>query len=144
MIKTPTVPGSTTGLNETKTQRGSMTTTAGTLSQLRESLGKLHPSDTFGKIHESKAVEIDARGLFAYASIANRVVENLFIEAAFMFTHTDNRMYNGKPEMLNASSMAFAFITGTGLEIMLESYGLDYNADTLRTVFYDRFNIKEA
>ena len=44
---------------------------------------------------------------------------------------------------MGTSLEAFAFICGTGLEVMLEEYGLDYNADAIREFFYQRFNIKE-
>ena len=45
--------------------------------------------------------------------------------------------------MMEASRQALAFIRGTGLEVMIQKYGMDYNADSLREIFYGQFHIKE-
>ena len=82
--------------------------------------------------------------------VANRLIENLFIEASFMFTHTNGlnvdwnaRQAKDYSRQLNASQQAFAFIRGTGLDIMVQSYGIDYDVDELRYYFYKRFHVKD-
>lgn len=60
-----------------------------------------------------------------------------------MFVHTDGRLSREKLNALEASKQAFAFISGTGLEIMLEEYGLDYDAEKIRENFNQKFHIKD-
>lgn len=116
---------------------------SGTLTQLRESIGRLHRSATSIVIQELQLVEVDGRGLFSYTQIAKSILQNALVEAAYMFVHTDGRLSREKLTALEASKQAFAFISGTGLEIMLEGYGLDYDADKIRTNFYEKFHIKD-
>jgi len=44
--------------------------------------------------------------------------------------------YKGSKYYHKRASDSLAFIQGTGLEIMLETYGLMYDADHLRNVFF--------
>lgn len=64
-------------------------------------------------------------------------------DAAFMFIHTNGgaRGHDFKT-MREASKEALAFIAGTGLDVMLQSYGLEYDAQKIRAIFYERFHIK--
>mgnify|MGYP001617392596 FL=1 len=59
-----------------------------------------------------------------------------------MFVHTDGKMSHDKLIKLESSKQALAFISGTGLDILLQEYGLDYNADSLRRLFYQTFHVK--
>ena len=59
-----------------------------------------------------------------------------------MYVHTDGKMTHDKLVKLESSRQALSFIGGTGLDILLQEYGLDYNADNLRRVFYQTFHVK--
>lgn len=61
-----------------------------------------------------------------------------------MFVHTDGKLTKEKQNAINNSKQAFAFISGTGLEVMLEEYGIGYDAEAIRTQFYQKFHIKDA
>jgi hypothetical protein len=54
------------------------------------------------------------------------------MEASYFITGTSKTM--GKIQ-----SESYAFIRGTGLEVTLERFGLDYDAEELRRVFFQLF-----
>ena len=123
----------------------SMHTTSGTLSTARELIGGIKPpSSTCTKTQEYKqsVVEANAKGFYFYNTLALSLITHTFTEAAYMFTHTANFPTRHK-QYLSASKQAFAFIQGTGLEIMIQVYNLDYDAAKLREIFYDKFNIQK-
>ena len=64
---------------------------------------------------------------------------NAFQEASMLYTYTNG--YFGEKKM-RVAHQALAFIQGTGLEITLTYYGLDYNANQLRTTFFRVFHVK--
>lgn len=117
---------------------------SGTLTQLRELIGSLHQSATCTITHEFQLVEANGRGFFSYAQIAKGVLANALVEAAYMFVHTNGKLTRDKLALLENSRQAFVFISGTGLEILLEEYGLGYDADQIRTTFYEKFHIKDS
>lgn len=59
-----------------------------------------------------------------------------------MFVHTNGKLTREKLQFIENSRQAFAFISGTGFELMIEKYALDYDADKIRTVFYEKFHVK--
>lgn len=61
-----------------------------------------------------------------------------------MFVHTNGKLTNDKINAYENSRQAFLFITGTGLEIMLENYCLGYDAQNIREIFYKKFHIHET
>lgn len=71
--------------------------------------------------------------------LANTVGLSILAEtirmAGYLFTHTNG---NSNRETKEAKS-CFAFIRGTGLELLIEDYELGYNADQLRYCFFDYF-----
>ena len=114
-----------------------------TLSQLRRYLGNLQALSISGKTQElSNYIEANVQGYFAYTEIAISVLRHTFNEAAYLYIHTDGKMSRESLIKIETSKQALAFIQGTGLEVMLEEYGLDYNADNLRQVFYRTFHVK--
>ena len=77
-------------------------------------------------------------GAYAYDTLVLEVVYNLFREAAVQFVKTNGSI--GKNE-LKRSHNAMMFIAGTKLDIMLEAYHMDLDADALRRTFYRKFHI---
>lgn len=61
--------------------------------------------------------------------------------AAYYISHTNANIYAYKRKheflyRMQDGSASYAFINGSGLEIMLEQYALDYNAEELRSGFF--------
>ena len=59
--------------------------------------------------------------------------------ASFLFTHTNGH----SAKKLQEARACFAFIKGTGMELIIEDYGLGYDADRLRYSFYDYFKLRK-
>lgn len=66
------------------------------------------------------------------------------LEAAYAIRSTGGKVTWSKTKSVGESKEALAFIKGTGLDIMLEYYGLAYDADLLRESFLERFNLEES
>ena len=68
---------------------------------------------------------------------------NSILDAAYIFGYRKKKQSEGhiNPEMVENSKEAFAFISGTGLNMMIEYYQIDYNAEELREKFYHLFKI---
>lgn len=104
----------------------------------------MHQSSGFTETRGFSLVEANGRGFFSYTQIAKSVLENTLVEAAYMFVHTNGKLTREKLQFLENSRQAFAFISGTGFELMIEKYSLDYDAEKIRTIFYEKFHIKNA
>ena len=66
-------------------------------------------------------------------------IASAFQDAAMLYTLTNGYFGNKKRSV---ATQAFAFIQGTGLEICIKSYGLDLEANDLRTSFFRIFHVK--
>ena len=60
-----------------------------------------------------------------------------------MFVYTNGKPSKDRDEKLQASKEAFYFLSGTGFDIMIQKYSLNYNAEDIRHRFYKKFNINE-
>ncbi len=119
-----------------------------TLSHLRNLIGSVQKYETSGRIQESNYANASPRGVYYYTTLALSLLHFTFQEASFAFVATGfikASTFKNNPgrykERFKQSRMALAFISGTGLEVMLESYGLDYDAEKLRTLFYEKFHV---
>lgn len=72
-------------------------------------------------------------------TIGLAAVLGAFQEASMFYTMTNG--YFGEKNKRIATK-ALAFIQGTGLDITIRAYGLNYDADQLRSVFYQTFHVK--
>lgn len=131
----------TTGLRKTMMMENYLNTGSGSLSQLRESLGSLHRSTTYGVTQEVKVYVKSPHQLQSLAVIANCVIESTFREASYMFINTTN-LQKFNPQLYKASSQAFVFISGTGLDQMIEYYQMEYDPNELREKFFMMFKVK--
>jgi len=59
-----------------------------------------------------------------------------------MFVHTNGKLSREKQIMMRTSQQALAFIAGTGLDIMIQEYEMDYDADSIRENFFQIFHVK--
>lgn len=71
-------------------------------------------------------------------TMALSIICHTFIEASYMYTGTSGRAQNPYTSSKIARE-AFAFIQGTGLEVTIQRFDLDLNADELREGFYAIF-----
>ena len=134
-----------TTLGQTMMENSWIGQESGMLTQLRQYLGSLpHSSDSTETQDSARYVEANPQGYYAYTNIALSVLRHTFTEAAYMFVHTDGKMSHDKLIKLESSKQALAFISGTGLDILLQEYGLDYNADNLRRLFYQTLHVKPS
>ena len=63
-------------------------------------------------------------------------------EAAYMFIHTNGKANKFTLAKMESSKEAFLFIAGTGLDILIQNFGISYDPDNIRHLFYERFHVK--
>jgi len=64
------------------------------------------------------------------------------LEASYMFTKTSGSTTRNSHSSSEFSKQAFVFIQGTGLDIAIETYGLEYNPKELRDSFNKIFKAR--
>ena len=77
-------------------------------------------------------------------TLGKAVLLQTFQEASLVFTETDKRVERDLPystyynnfHVNENKKKAFAFIKGTGLEIFIQHYNLEYDAQELRNTFF--------
>lgn len=74
------------------------------------------------------------------------IIVDTFLEASYMFGYRQkaNAVGHTNPKLMDNAKEAFAFISGTGLDIMIKEYGIDLNPEELRFQFYQKFGIPNA
>ena len=81
----------------------------------------------------------DALNIFFMNTIGEAVLCETLRSAAYYFVRSCHGVTTStsyfKRNLLTESKQCFMFIQGTGLDIILESYNLDYDADKLRQSF---------
>lgn len=121
----------------------SQETKSSLLSVARDLIGQKHPFGTYTETQVShKIYEASPRGSYGYGVLAREVLTDTIREASYMFIHTNGNLSKAKLAMTETSKAAYAFLRGTGLEIMLQAYSIDYDPNSLRTAFYAQFHIK--
>lgn len=93
------------------------------------------------RTHEISVYKATPKSVYAYESLAVKAIELAFHEAAYMFMKTNGKLTPTEMIYIKTSQEALAFVSGTGLNVMIESYGLSFNADILRQEFYASFKI---
>ena len=121
---------------------GLLDTESSMLSAARGLLGQLHLSETCTRIlNTAQFIEISKNNCASLTFLADRLVEDLFLEASYQFLHAtknSNKIQTTFKRKITASNQAVAFIRGTGLELMIETYDLGLDADYLRYEFFRR------
>jgi len=87
----------------------------------------------------------DLVGLLLTNTIGMSILCETIKTAGYMFIHSgvvSKRSHSSKT-MMNESKDCFAFIQGTGLELLMEDYGIGYDADNLRITFYNEFHLRK-
>lgn len=120
-------------------------TESNTLTVARNWIGRLHQLDTSTRTQESFSVlSASPNGTWSYGQIALSILKNTLFEASYMFTHTNGCKSVTAMTSLQVSKQAYAFLSGTGLDIMLDEYQLDYSAESIRNAFYEKFQIRPS
>ena len=110
------------------------------LTVARSYLGQVHHSETSTLI-QTKFLSIDRNNALMFTNLGLGVIASAFEEAAMLYTWTNG--YLGKKNAKIAQE-ALAFIQGTSLEIAIKTYGLDYDAESLRVTFFRTFHVKQT
>src|SRR3990167_4800505 len=111
-----------------------------TLSAVRSLVGQVHQLGTSTST-QTTFIKVDRNNVLMFTSLGLGAIASAFEEAAMLYTWTNG--YLGKKNAKIAQE-ALAFIQGTSLEIAIKTYGLDYDADSLRTTFFRTFHVKQA
>lgn len=119
-----------------------------TLTQLRSLIGGLHQSNGSGKTPDYPVYQVNHKNLVTVTTMALAALHDALRWASYMYVMTNNHPSNDRSLKRHAhklcfSKEAFAFIAGTGLDVMIESYGLAYDAEEIRASFYNMFHIPE-
>ena len=80
-------------------------------------------------------VEVDHRNLLFMATAALTMLCQTLLEASLLFTSTAQPVGKNAFRQNSLSRKAYMFIQGTGLDIVIEAYGIDYNPKELRDSF---------
>ena len=72
-------------------------------------------------------------------TIGAAILRETFEDAAFYLAHSNG----AKMKKLLQAGQSFAFIRGTGLELVCNYYHLDYNTDELRNSFFSMVGHRE-
>lgn len=105
-------------------------------------IGNLQESITCGLTQEVKVYVQTPYKLEALAIVANQVLESTLKEASYILVNTDDSLKKFNPSLYKASSKAFIFVSGTGLDLMLEYYHLEYDPNEIRHQFFTMFKVK--
>ena len=133
------VQANTTGSARMATATCSTVFGLASLSHARHLISGLqHQSQTSTETHEFRYYAVPQNQVLAYDTLILQTVANLFQEAAIQFIKTDQHI---GVKSAKSSEQAFAFIGGTGLEMMIRFYNLDLDASLLRSAFYRKFHL---
>ena len=134
-----------TGLKTMPMTPNWMDTESDTLTQARSLIGNLHQSGTSGRTLDCNIAQVDYKNILFFTTLAVSSLVNSLLEAAYILGHRRKKNAEGKtnPRLQKASRQAFAFISGTGLDLMIERCQLDYDPDEIRSQFYILFNVPD-
>jgi len=79
--------------------------------------------------------ESHAQILILINTIGASILVETLRDAAYFFTHSSRSLTHHEKIHFRETQSAYAFVTGTGLDIFLSRYYLDYNAQKLRDLF---------
>ena len=91
----------------------------------------------------TEIIDNDYRNIVFMTTMALSSLVDTFVQASYIFgnRHDSNAGGYTHKERMKIGQVALAFISGTGLNIMIEYYKLDYNADEIRNQFFGIFKI---
>ena len=102
-------------------------------------IGRVQQSVTCTLIQDTVAHDVSPKVFLNMTTMGVSMLRDAFKDASMYFTHTNG--YFGEKKIQKASS-ALAFIQGTSLDIVIKTFGLDYDPEQLRITFFRKFNVK--
>lgn len=78
--------------------------------------------------------EVDARNVLIMTTMALAIICNSLRDASYLFSTSSINVRNHRDKFVIATE-AYAFIQGTGLEVTIQQFELDLNADRIRYEF---------
>ena len=109
------------------------------LGAARGSIGQAQSSLTFTVTQTIRVASLDRNNAILMTTLGLAAIMSAFQEASMFYTYTNG--YFGHKKMRVASE-ALTFIQGTGLDICIQEYGLDYDPYHLRESFFRKFHVK--
>jgi hypothetical protein len=91
-----------------------------------------------------KVYQQNPRELQGLMLLGIKIIENTVKEASYYIIKTNNFGEKFSCKTMIAGSQSYTFMTGTGLELLIKYYNLDYNADKIRSGFNYRLHIKDS
>lgn len=88
---------------------------------------------------QATAVSVDKNNVLIYTTLGLGAIVSALKDAAMFYTHTNGYFSRSQRTL---ARQALTFIQGTGLEIAIRAYGLDYDAEEIRLNFYRTFHVK--
>lgn len=85
---------------------------------------------------------MDARNVLIMTTMALAIICNSLRDASYLFGTSSINVRNHRDKFALATE-AYAFIQGTGLEITIQRFSLDLNADNIRFNFYRIFHVEQ-
>lgn len=104
------------------------------LSLARNAIGNVHQSNTCTRIQNSQVFEVDARNILIMTTMALAIICNCLKDASYLFATSSINVRNHR-DKFSLATEAYAFIQGTGLEVTIQRFELDLNADRIRYEF---------
>ena len=76
-----------------------------------------------------------------FSTLALSTLVNTILDAAYVLGYRSKKNAEGKinPKLEAKSRQAYAFVSGTGLDLMIKYYQLDYDPEEIREQFFKRF-----
>lgn len=115
----------------------SQNTAYGSLSAARDLLGGIkHPSSASTEAQNYRVYKSDYKSLVFMDTLCTAMIVDALVNAAHLFGYKKiKKDIPLKGAHLYRAREAYAFISGTGLDKVIEYYQIDLNADELRSRF---------
>ena len=108
-------------------------------------IGNVHQFQSSGQTQASNYTLLrqSHRGVIYHTTLALSIVAETLLDASYYFLNTSQHPSSRQRRKFTESQEAIAFIRGTGLELIIDFYHLDFDPDTLRDKFYEYFKVKQ-
>lgn len=83
-------------------------------------------------------MQVDHRNLMVFAQIGVSVIQNSLKEASYVYVGTSSDPYH-KFRSSVVAEQALAFVEGSGLDITIQRFGLDFDPMKIREEFHRMF-----
>ena len=131
-----------TGLNKMEIVNHLIEQESCTLTHARDLInGCKHPYQGSGATLAT--AQVNYQNVVFMTTMALSSLVDTFVSASYLFGNRHNANWEGytHKQRMRVGKVALAFISGTGLDLMIEYYKLDYDADEIREKFYGIFRV---